>query len=94
MTTPSVSAPTGRNAPRLTRAKATGDAATALTAREREIIGLLADGYGYREIAAQLYLAVDTVKTHGRHAYERLGALNAAHAVALAIRTGQIGGGS
>jgi len=35
-----------------------------LTNREREVLRLLARGYAYKEIAAQLYLSVKTVETH------------------------------
>ena len=35
-----------------------------LTAREREVLQLIARGYLYKEIAAQLHLSVKTVETH------------------------------
>lgn len=43
-----------------------------LTARENEILGLLAQGYRYREIAERLSISLDTVRTHIRHIYEKL----------------------
>lgn len=44
----------------------------ALTSRENEILGLLAQGHRYREIAEQLRISLDTVRTHIRHIYEKL----------------------
>ena len=36
----------------------------ALTAREREVLRLLARGYAYKEIAAELFISLKTVETH------------------------------
>ena len=57
-----------------------------LTKREREVLLLLADGLQLDEIAQSLGIGLETVRTHVRHAGERLGALNRTHAVAIAIR--------
>jgi DNA-binding NarL/FixJ family response regulator len=46
--------------------------AAALTAREQEILGLLAKGFRYKEVAAQLFVSIDTVRTHVRNIYEKL----------------------
>ncbi len=43
-----------------------------LTEREEEILDLLAQGYRYREIAEQLFISIDTVRTHIRHIYEKM----------------------
>lgn len=43
-----------------------------LSVREQEITTLLAQGYRYKEIAAQLFLSVETVRTHIRNIYEKL----------------------
>ncbi|PSL43083.1 LuxR family two component transcriptional regulator [Chitinophaga niastensis] len=43
-----------------------------LTIREREIIGLLADGQMYKEIAAQLNITVETTKKHIKNIYAKL----------------------
>jgi len=43
-----------------------------LTPREREILELLVQGYRYREIAEQLFISIDTVRTHIRHIYEKM----------------------
>ena len=45
----------------------------ALTARERDILRLIAAGLSTREIAEQLYLSINTVKTHTRGLYGKLG---------------------
>lgn len=49
---------------------------TVLTEREREVLALMAKGASNREIAAELYLSVDTVKTHARHLFGKLGVAN------------------
>ena len=46
--------------------------ASALSPREKEILGLLARGFLYKEIADQLRLSVETVRTHIRNIYEKL----------------------
>ncbi|HEY9173715.1 MAG TPA: response regulator transcription factor [Verrucomicrobiae bacterium] len=43
-----------------------------LSPREQEVLGLLAKGYRYREIAEALHISVLTVRTHLRHIYEKL----------------------
>jgi DNA-binding CsgD family transcriptional regulator len=45
----------------------------ALTAREREVAGLAAQGLSNREIADVLFVTIKTVEWHLRHAYEKLG---------------------
>jgi LuxR family maltose regulon positive regulatory protein len=57
-----------------------------LTTREREILELVAEGLGNREIATQLYISQPTVKVHLRHVYEKLGVRNRAEAVARGVR--------
>ncbi|MFB2119604.1 response regulator [Parapedobacter sp. 2B3] len=43
-----------------------------LTPREIEIVSLLQDGHSYKQVAAQLYVSVDTVKYHIRNIYGKL----------------------
>jgi DNA-binding CsgD family transcriptional regulator len=59
-----------------------------LTARERQVLTHLADGYTAEQIAASLYISRSTVKQHIAGLFTKLGARNAPHAVAIACRTG------
>lgn len=43
-----------------------------LSRREQEILEQLRKGFRYKEIADQLFLSIDTVRTHIRHIYEKL----------------------
>lgn len=43
-----------------------------LTERERDILGLLANGYLYKEISTRLSISFDTVRTHVRNIYTKL----------------------
>ena len=56
------------------------------TAREREILALLAEGATDGQIAGMLALSPATVQTHVRNAKAKLGAATRTQAVALAIR--------
>ncbi|MEJ7652987.1 MAG: helix-turn-helix transcriptional regulator [Chloroflexia bacterium] len=47
-----------------------------LTAREREVVGLLIRGMTNRQIASSLVLSENTVESHLAHAYEKLGVHN------------------
>ena len=59
-----------------------------VTARELEVLALIADGYSTREIAQMLWITDETVRTHVRRLLSRLGARTRAHAVAIAYRDG------
>lgn len=61
-----------------------------LTSREREVMTLVASGLQSADIAAQLVLSPETVKSHVHNAMARLGAHTRAHAIAIALVTGQI----
>lgn len=60
----------------------------ALTAREREIAGLVAAGRSNRDIAEHLVLSERTVETHVRNVLTKLGLANRTQVASWAIRTG------
>jgi len=64
-----------------------------LSAREREILGLIAEGQSGAAIAKDLVLSPETVRTHVRNAMDKLGASTRSQAVALALEGGEIGDG-
>lgn len=59
-----------------------------LTQREREILGLVAQGKSNAAIGRALYISETTVKTHLQHAYTKLDASDRAHAITLAREQG------
>ena len=61
-----------------------------LTAREREILQLLADGLSNADVAAQLFISQETVKSHVRHILTKLEADTRTQAVAIALRDAMI----
>ncbi|HET7326336.1 MAG TPA: response regulator transcription factor [Nocardioidaceae bacterium] len=65
-----------------------------LSAREREILLLLADGLGVTPIARQLFISESTAKAHISKIYEKLGAANRAQAIMRAVQAGLISAGS
>jgi DNA-binding NarL/FixJ family response regulator len=62
-----------------------------LSAREREVLALVAKGTSNREIARELFISEATVKTHLTHLYAKLGAKDRAAAVATAYERGILG---
>jgi DNA-binding NarL/FixJ family response regulator len=67
-----------------------GAAAKALSSRESEILGLLAEGLTGEQIAKRLVLSPETVRTHIRNAMEKLDAPTRTAAVVKAIDLGEV----
>ncbi len=61
---------------------------TVLTEREREVLALIARGASNREIGRELYLSVDTVKTHVRNLFRKLDVPNRTRAALAADQFG------
>jgi DNA-binding NarL/FixJ family response regulator len=64
------------------------EAVKRLTAREREVVGLVGQGLSNDEIAEALFLSPLTAKTHVSRAMTKLHARDRAHLVVIALRTG------
>jgi two-component system NarL family response regulator len=59
-----------------------------LTAREIEVLELVAKGMSNKEVSAALFVAEDTVKNHLKHAFTKLGVSDRTEAVMLAVQKG------
>lgn len=57
-----------------------------LTEREMDVLRLAADGMSNKDIAAELFVGVTTVKSHMQHIYEKLGVSDRSSAVAAGMR--------
>lgn len=73
-----------RNAP----AEPADDVGSALTARERQIVELLAEGMSNSEIAQTLYVEASTVKSHLGRAMHKIGTRDRVQTVVWAYRNG------
>ena len=65
-------------------------AAVQITAREKEVLELMANGHSNQAIGERLNISVKTVEAHRARLFKKLGASNVADAVLLAIRTGLV----
>jgi DNA-binding NarL/FixJ family response regulator len=70
--------------------KGSEDGLGVLTPRQRQILQLIAEGQGTRQIAERLHVSVKTVETHRAQLMERLGIHDVAGLVRFAIRNGLI----
>lgn len=59
-----------------------------LSEREQQVLGLVVRGMSNLEIAKELYLSIDTVKTHMRHLMEKLDVSDRTQLAVLAVRQG------
>ncbi len=62
----------------------------ALSAREREVLQLIAEGSTNRAIAERLFISVKTVEAHKEHIVQKLGVRGSAELIRYAIRKGLI----
>ncbi|MER8004798.1 helix-turn-helix transcriptional regulator [Streptomyces sp. NPDC094149] len=61
-----------------------------VTSRRLEVLRLAANGYSNADIAKELWLSEDSVKSHFRLAYKQLGARDRTHAIAICLVRGLI----
>ena len=64
--------------------------ALALTPREIEVLGLMADGLSNKEMAARLFVSENTIKTHCSRVFDKLGAGRRTQAVQIGKQHGLI----
>ena len=57
-----------------------------LSDREKQVLQLLVDGFSYKMIAAEMFIAIDTVRSHIKKIYEKLHVNSKSEAVATAFR--------
>lgn len=57
-----------------------------LSEREKQVLQLLVDGYSYKMIASEMFIAIDTVRSHIKKIYEKLHVNSKSEAVAKAFR--------
>jgi DNA-binding NarL/FixJ family response regulator len=71
--------------------RANGARTPSLTERELQVLRGMSDGMSNAEIGRELFVSEDTVKTHARRLFRKLGARDRAHAVASGFRLGLVG---
>ena len=57
-----------------------------LSDREKQVLQLLVNGYSYKMIAAEMFIAIDTVRSHIKKIYEKLHVNSKSEAVAKAFK--------
>ncbi|MBW7893005.1 MAG: response regulator transcription factor, partial [Chitinophagaceae bacterium] len=65
----------------------TGGQDVDLTSREKEILRMLARGTTYKTISDQLFISLETVKTHCHNIYKKLGVKNKTEAINKVLRS-------
>ena len=75
---------------RVTFARHAGDQAAPLTAREREVVALIALGQDTNRIAENLFISPQIVRPHVQHAMAKLGVHTRAELVAVAFSRGEL----
>jgi len=63
-------------------------AASVLSAREREVLQLIAEGWSTKQIASHLYVSIKTIETHRRQIMKKLDLHNIAELTKYAVREG------
>lgn len=58
-----------------------------LSTREREVLQLLVNGFSYKLVAAELFISIDTVRSHIKKVYEKLHVNSKSEAVAKALKS-------
>jgi DNA-binding NarL/FixJ family response regulator len=69
---------------------AAGSFRLSLTARETEVLQMVADGFLNKQIAQRLYISTETVKTCINNIRFKLDATNRTHAASIGLRAGLI----
>ena len=85
---PSLAGRVALTAARLDRGEFWPGASLGLTQRESEVLHLIVQGHSNRAMAAHLVLGEETIKTHVRSIYRKLGVSDRSQAVAFALREG------
>ncbi|TWI78384.1 DNA-binding NarL/FixJ family response regulator [Lacibacter cauensis] len=57
-----------------------------LSDREKQVLQLLVDGYSYKMIASEMFISIDTVRSHIKKIYEKLHVNSKSEAVAKAFK--------
>jgi DNA-binding NarL/FixJ family response regulator len=58
-----------------------------LSQREHEVLQLLVNGFSYKMVAGELFISIDTVRSHIKKVYEKLQVNSKSEAVAKALKT-------
>ncbi|HEY1787209.1 MAG TPA: response regulator transcription factor [Verrucomicrobiae bacterium] len=68
------------------KADEAGEKQNLLTAKEQQVLDLLAQGLAYKQIGDELKISINTIRTHLRHIYEKLHVQSRTEAVAKYLR--------